>query len=234
MSMDVYGPPLDPDLEEARRAAVACAHEAEVVFHVEADATRRGFEWSPDEVQRTIDGLRRLQGQCWEKCRPLMRELQAAHNGAPVPGWGGDEASAVEVMLAFTLRVVVRLSQHTDRPFGEDVRHPAYDSLPSPRAHWFESIVTQEFALAGAERRAERRKLPPTPPADQAEPAKNGATRHLTETEQKILRLCRRVACKGESVAFRLSISYDYARRLLARLVGEGRLKKTQKGYRTV
>jgi hypothetical protein len=58
--------------------------------------------------------------------------------------------------------------------------------------------------------------------------------RTLNETEKHILAHCRRKAHKGERIAYHLHLSNDHTRRVLARLVSEGRLRKTDKGYRTV
>jgi hypothetical protein len=58
--------------------------------------------------------------------------------------------------------------------------------------------------------------------------------RELSETERKILRLCKRKALKGERIALKVGVTYDHARRLLAKLRKEGRLKNTADGYRTM
>lgn len=68
-----------------------------------------------------------------------------------------------------------------------------------------------------------------TPPGDDPTPA-----RPLSTTERRILAHCRRKAHKGERVAHHVGISNDHARRLLARLVKERRLRKAAGGYRTV
>jgi hypothetical protein len=58
--------------------------------------------------------------------------------------------------------------------------------------------------------------------------------RKLSSTERKILAYCRRAYHKGERIALHLGVTFDHARRLLARLVKEGRLQNTERGYRTV
>jgi hypothetical protein len=55
----------------------------------------------------------------------------------------------------------------------------------------------------------------------------------LNGTERRILTHCRRKAHKGERIAKHLGLSWDHVRRVLARLVREGRLRKTTDGYRT-
>jgi hypothetical protein len=67
----------------------------------------------------------------------------------------------------------------------------------------------------------------------------NGANappaRSLNETERRILARCRRKAHKGERIANWLGLSYGHVRRVLGRLVREGRLRNTAEGgYRTV
>jgi hypothetical protein len=61
-----------------------------------------------------------------------------------------------------------------------------------------------------------------------------GRPRRLSDTERKILALCRRRAHKGERIAHHIRRSEEHTRRLLARLVKEGRLRTTPTGYRTV
>jgi hypothetical protein len=58
----------------------------------------------------------------------------------------------------------------------------------------------------------------------------------LSDSEQMILNLCRRKAMKGECIAAHptVALSNDHTRRLLARLVKEGRLINNGDGYRTV
>jgi hypothetical protein len=59
-------------------------------------------------------------------------------------------------------------------------------------------------------------------------------SRPLSDTEQKILELCRQKALKGERIAQKIGLAYDYVRRLLSRLTKEGHLKNTPAdGYRT-
>jgi hypothetical protein len=59
-------------------------------------------------------------------------------------------------------------------------------------------------------------------------------TRRLNNTERRILAHCRRKAHTGERIAHHVGLSYDHIRRVLARLVREGRLRNTADGYRTV
>jgi hypothetical protein len=56
----------------------------------------------------------------------------------------------------------------------------------------------------------------------------------LNDTELNILKHCRNKAHKGERIASHLGLSYDHTRRVLARLIRTGRLRKTNDGYRTV
>jgi hypothetical protein len=78
------------------------------------------------------------------------------------------------------------------------------------------------------------------PPADLVQQLKDDrrreakASRQLNDTEKEILRHCRRRSHKGERIAQHVCLSYDHVRRLLGRLVHEGRLRNTQDGYRTV
>jgi hypothetical protein len=58
--------------------------------------------------------------------------------------------------------------------------------------------------------------------------------RKPNSTQQRILTLCRKRAHKGERIAHHIGLSNDHVRRVLARLVREGRLRKTDNGYRTV
>jgi hypothetical protein len=58
-----------------------------------------------------------------------------------------------------------------------------------------------------------------------------GAARTLNETQRSIVRLCRRKALKGEVVASRLGLSYEYIRHVLAHLVKTGHLRNTDNGY---
>jgi hypothetical protein len=58
--------------------------------------------------------------------------------------------------------------------------------------------------------------------------------RHLSNTERRILSHCRRKAHTGERIAIALSLTWDHIRRLCARLVREGHLRKAENGYRTV
>jgi hypothetical protein len=57
--------------------------------------------------------------------------------------------------------------------------------------------------------------------------------RDLNATEKRIIQHCRRKAHKGERIAKNLGLSYDHTRRILGRLVREGRLRKTDDGYRS-
>jgi hypothetical protein len=66
------------------------------------------------------------------------------------------------------------------------------------------------------------------------QPSAKTPTRQLNDTEQRILRHCRRKAHKGERIAHWLGLSYDHVRRVLARLVNNELLRKTDSGYRTV
>jgi hypothetical protein len=79
---------------------------------------------------------------------------------------------------------------------------------------------------------------PPAPGAQTAGvPAKLTAVappRELSGTERRILTHCRRKAHKGERIAHHVGLSNDHTRRILARLVKERRLRKTDAGYRTV
>lgn len=68
----------------------------------------------------------------------------------------------------------------------------------------------------------------------QPAPSALPAARSLSDTERRILSHCRRQAHKGERIARWLGLSFDHVRRLLARLVREGRLRRTDRGYRTV
>jgi hypothetical protein len=52
-------------------------------------------------------------------------------------------------------------------------------------------------------------------------------------TDEKIIKLVRRKAMKGETIANNLGLSYGYVRRRLALLVKKGRLRPTDNGYRT-
>jgi hypothetical protein len=71
--------------------------------------------------------------------------------------------------------------------------------------------------------------------APEGEPPKSvGAARQLSKTERRILAHCRRKAHIGERIALHLGLSKEHTRRLLARLVREGRLRNTDRGYRTV
>jgi hypothetical protein len=58
----------------------------------------------------------------------------------------------------------------------------------------------------------------------------------LSDAERTILKLCRKKAMIGERIASHeeISLSFDYTRRLLARLVKEDRLTNGPDGYRSV
>jgi hypothetical protein len=58
----------------------------------------------------------------------------------------------------------------------------------------------------------------------------------LSDTERAILKLCRRKAMKGETIASHqtVGLSFDHVRRVLARLVKEERLANGPDGYRTM
>jgi hypothetical protein len=59
--------------------------------------------------------------------------------------------------------------------------------------------------------------------------------RPLNDTKRRSLTLCRRKAHKGATLALRVGMSYTgHIRKVLSALVKEGRLRKTEKGYRTV
>jgi hypothetical protein len=65
-------------------------------------------------------------------------------------------------------------------------------------------------------------------------PGSGAQPRKLNATEKRILAHCRRRAHKGERIAIDLGLTYDHVRRILAKLVKEGRLKNTDRGYHTV
>jgi hypothetical protein len=74
-------------------------------------------------------------------------------------------------------------------------------------------------------------------PADtgpEPRPAVRPVKRTLNATERRILAYCRRAHHKGEHISRHLGLSYEYTRRVLARLMKEGRLRNTDRGYRTV
>lgn len=56
----------------------------------------------------------------------------------------------------------------------------------------------------------------------------------LNQTEKKILSLCRRRHYKGELLANKVGLAYDYARRVFAKLVKAKLLRNDENGYRTV
>jgi hypothetical protein len=75
----------------------------------------------------------------------------------------------------------------------------------------------------------------PLPSATTAEAVRHTpAGRPPNPTDLRILAYCRRKAHKGERIAHHLGLSYDHTRRVLARLVKEGRLRNTDDGYRTI
>ena len=58
--------------------------------------------------------------------------------------------------------------------------------------------------------------------------------RRLSKTDLRILEACREESYKGETLANKVGLSFDYARRLFARLVKDGFLTNDEDGYRTV
>jgi hypothetical protein len=116
------------------------------------------------------------------------------------------------------------------RPLGYERAVCHLNALKTPR---FElQKLTELLAAALAEKTGGGGSTPPQPAAAAASPP---AERELIPTERRILTLCRRKAIKGERLANKhLQLSYDYVRRLLARLVREGRLRNTNQGYRAV
>ncbi len=72
-----------------------------------------------------------------------------------------------------------------------------------------------------------------TEPTGEAPKATTEPPKNLTDTQQAICRQCKRKAWKGEVIARKLNLSYDYIRRELAKLVKGGHLRKTDEGYRT-
>jgi Fic family protein len=57
----------------------------------------------------------------------------------------------------------------------------------------------------------------------------------LTPTMKKILTACRRKHFKGETLANKVGLEYNYARKVFAKLVKAGKLRNDPaRGYRTV
>jgi hypothetical protein len=82
-----------------------------------------------------------------------------------------------------------------------------------------------------------------TPPTQEHKPAAQAAVlpstlapnpKPLNKTEKKILAKCRRKAWKGQRLANEVDLSFDYVRRVCAKLVKLGHLRNTDAGYRTV
>jgi hypothetical protein len=61
-----------------------------------------------------------------------------------------------------------------------------------------------------------------------------GERARLSDTEKRAIQLCRKKYYKGQTLANEMGLSYDYARRVFAKLVKAGLLTNDQeKGYRT-
>jgi hypothetical protein len=77
---------------------------------------------------------------------------------------------------------------------------------------------------------------PPAAPMSVVEArASETPTLRITATMDKILRTCRRQHLKGETLAMRVGLEYNYARKLFSQLVKAGKLRNDPtKGYRTV
>jgi hypothetical protein len=172
-----------------------------------------------------------------ETCSRLARATQLVEEFAPAqPGWGWLVAGRTLFnpdrpdLLDSLLRLV--------DPERSDSRDKYLPRIALDADFWRREIVGPYLEHADIVRAALdeieecRRSL--ADPAGTGAKSPQRADGSLNDTERRILTYCRRSAHKGERIAQHIKLSYDYTRRLLARLIKKRRLRKTNNGYRTV
>jgi hypothetical protein len=120
--------------------------------------------------------------------------------------------------------------EHLSRIAGES----DYEPLPS-------GPYTRARAIAALDRVivwCNRQKQVTARPAGEEEagslPSQTTPARPLNDTERRIIEHCRERAHTAERIARHLNLTCDHIRHVCARLVQEGRLRKTPDGYRAV
>jgi hypothetical protein len=202
-----------PDAWAARYKVLAAPALVVSGFYSEPEAHLQPLEW----LAPWLDGLARILAEA----QTALREL---HGRAPSTWEAGHAIDAAGRRVYGRLGSVVTMLG--PMPFRGDPERRAAASrarLAELRGFDWRPLLLDLAAAVTAER------------AVHIEPPRGEDVKPLNDTERAILKLCRRRAYKGETIAHEVGLSYGgHIRRVLSGLVKRGFLRVTEDGYRTV
>jgi hypothetical protein len=219
--LDQLEPPADlPDECVARYKALSAPIELLAAFYSHPGAHLQPLEWLTSWHAR----LGRLMGEA----RTVLRQL---HGKAPLTWAAGHAIDKAAWRVNAVLASAVLMLGPVSVPAGAPPMNPD----PERRAAAYRARLGE---LGGCDWRPLLRDLAAAVTAERAvciEPPRGEDVKPLNDTERAILKLCRRRAYKGETIAHEIGLSYGgHIRRVLSGLVKRGLLRVTEDGYRTV